>query len=163
MQGVGFEAKAKFGKVLAVCTPSITGAGYLGRDDSCTMMGSISISGNLDCEVGMFGYGIYGGAGVGFGVEIYKGFAQGVFSANIYIAAGSKDDPFLHGNVKVEMSEWSFACCFRRQKRLKVAIGFTVDVWCLPTFSYNADLYNAKFGGSEPRGCSSEALSSCSC
>jgi len=163
MQGVGFSAKAKFGKVFGVCTPSITGSGYMGRDNSCTLMGSLGISGNLDCQVEMFGYGIYGGAGVSFTVEIYKGFAQGVFAVDVYIAAGDKKDPFLTGSLTVEMSEWSMACCYKRQKRLKVDIGFEVDVWWLPTFSYNAVLYNAKFGSREPVGCSSAQMSGCDC
>merc|ERR1712127_28779 len=113
-QGIGFSTKAKMGKVFGICTPSITASGYLGRDATNTLVGQLGIAGNIDCELEMFGYGIYGGAGVGYELEIFKGGAgagaQGTFSANIYIAAGDKKDPFLKGAITAEMSVWSYSC-----------------------------------------------------
>ena len=162
-----FEISAKYEpknyKVFGVCTPSVAAAGKYGKDNSATDYGTLSLTGALDCSVAMFGYGIYGGVSVYFVLDIYKDYAQATFGANVYIAAGDKEDPFLTGGITVEMSEWSFGCCWRRQKRLKVDLSFEVDVWFLPTFSYAAVLFNTKFGIIEPRSCSNKVIEGCEC
>lgn len=157
---VSYEAKTK---VMGFCTPSITGSGKFGHDNSCTMGGSLKIEGSLDCAMEMFNYGLYGSATVSFELEIYGGYAQGTFAASVMIAAGNKKDPFLGGAFDVELSEWSMGCCYRRQKRFKATLQFVVDVWFLPSVSYSAVMYNAKFGTPEPRGCSADVLAGCEC
>lgn len=161
-QSFGLSVTGSFAKIWGVCTPSLTVAGVYGHDASCTTYGALSLTLALDCAVDMWFWAIHGGGSVELGLEIFSWGAQAYLEGKAYLAIGDKDDPWVSGSVAVKMSEWSFACCARRQRRLTVHLSLEVDLWWLSA-SHNSDVYNSKFGSLTPSSCDQAVLDKCDC
>lgn len=161
-QSFGLSVTGSFSKIWGVCTPSLTVAGVYGHDASCTTYGGLSLTLALDCGVKMWFWHVWGGGSVELGLEIYSWGAQAYIEGKAYLGVGSKDDPWIHGSVAVKLSEWSFACCARRQRRMQVFLSLEVDLWWLSA-NHHSELYNSKFGAYTPTGCEQAVLDKCDC
>jgi len=161
-QSFGLSATGSFGKLWGYCTPSLTAGGEYGHDASCTQYGELSLTMGLDCSVNMWAFTVWGGGSVKLGLQMYSWGAQAYIEGKAFLGVGSKGDPWLYGSIAVKMSEWSFACCAKRQRRMQVFLALELDLWWLSA-SHHAELYNSKFGPYTPTGCEQSVLDACDC